>query len=335
VKNLSKLAALISGIVLVFSVFLYCPPVAAQTVQQGTLLLSADTDCVVVFDGENLGALSSNSVKKIKADFGDHILTATFNGGSGVKKIITIKSTNQVIVKIAPDANIGARPALQKASPILKEDATNLTKEAATELYKAELLKQSPVDISKLKYYLSKGVDVHITDVHGWSLLHEAAFQGDTELINYCLKNGLPIDGKSIRNRVFFTPLSCAVEHSHSSAVIVLLRNKATYGIADGFAEFEYDSSNKYKGNFKDGKKDGLGTFYFANGTVYEGEWAKDKENGKGTMTWKTGDKYEGDWEDGWRTGQGTFTYGSYSRSNGDKYVGHFSKGRFSGNGTY
>lgn len=327
-KNLSKLAALISGIVLVFSVFLYCPPVAAQTVQQGTLLLSADTDCVVVFDGDTLGAFSTNTVRKIKADFGDHIVMATFAGNNLFKKTITVKNTVQMVIKLTPPIAHSARqPISNKSTVITKKDSLSLTKEAATELYKAELLLPSPVDISKLKYYLSKGVDVQTTDKNGWSLLHEAAFQGDTDLILFCLKNGLPVDGKSIHKKTFSTPLSTAIKENKYDAIKVLLRHNATYGIVDGYGEVEYDSSNRYKGNFKNGKKDGLGTFYYANGAKYEGNWGNDKENGKGTYTWEEVGKYEGDWSDGLQSGYGEMTFAEGT------YKGHFEKGKISGQG--
>jgi hypothetical protein len=42
-------------------------------------------------------------------------------------------------------------------------DSTHLTRAEATRLYKEELLKPSPVDIGKLKYFLSKHVDIHTT----------------------------------------------------------------------------------------------------------------------------------------------------------------------------
>jgi len=317
---------------------IYCHTAASQSSEQGTLLLSPDKNCIIVFDGENLGPFSANDVKKIKADIGDHILTATFEGNNMIRKIITVGNTTQVIVPItAPliEKDSSNHIVEKKSVPEAIIDTQNLTKEKATELYKAELLRPSPVDIGRLKYLLGKGVDIQTVDIHGWSLLHEAAYQGDTELVNFCLGKGLPIDAKAVYTIYFSTPLSCAIEQNHPETVKLLLSRNATYGVEDGYGEIEYDSSNKYKGNFKDGKRSGHGTFYFRNGAIYKGEWVKDKEDGKGIMNWPDGNKYEGEWQDGSRTGEGTFTYGSYSKFSGDKYVGHFEKSKFSGQGIY
>lgn len=320
IKN--KLKALFAVLIVLLSCSVFSNSAFAQTAEQGTLLLNPDSDCVIVFDGESLGTITANNVKKIKADFGDHILNATFAGNKTLKKIVTVNSTKQVIITISLTTDDEEMP-------------KKLSKEKATELYKAELLKPSPVDLKKLKYYLTKGVDVHTTDIHGWSLLHEAAFQGDTELIKFCLERGLPIDAKSTTIFDFSTPLSCANDQNHPDAAKLLLSHNATYGIADGYAEMEYDSSNKYKGDFKNGKRNGHGIFYYANGNVYDGEWTKDKQNGKGALTFLNAGKYEGDFIDGAMSGQGEFAVDSNSKFNGKKYIGHFEKNIFSGQGTY
>src|SRR5438045_4131604 len=70
----------------------------SQTVKQGSLLLSPDSNCVIIFDGENLGAFAANDVKKIKTDFGDHILVANFGSNNILKKTVSVKKTEQEIV---------------------------------------------------------------------------------------------------------------------------------------------------------------------------------------------------------------------------------------------
>ncbi len=82
-------------------------------------------------------------------------------------------------------------------------------------------------------------------------------------------------------------------------------------------------NTNKYVGEWKDGKQHGQGIFTFANGDKYVGEWKDGKEHGQGTDTWADGSKYVGEYKDGLEHGQGTFTY-----ADGDKYVGEFKDGK-------
>jgi len=309
-------------------------PCLAQTVQQGALLLSPDTDCVLVFDGEDLGHFSGSDVRKLKADFGEHLLMATFSDDVVLKKVINIKTTSQMVIKISPPKHVAEKKqTIADVEPDYKNDT--LSKDSATQFYKAELGKQSPVNIKKLKYYLSKGADVKATEIHGWSLLHEAAYQGDTDLILYCLQNGLPVNGISMNAYNFATPLSCAIDENHPRAAEFLLRKNGGYGISDGYKEIKYDSGNSYKGYIKNGKRDGQGTFYYSNGAVAEVEWVKDNKNGKGSMSWPSGSKFEGEFLNDKESGQGTYTFGQYTKFNGDRYIGHFYASEFSGRGVY
>ena len=41
----------------------------------------------------------------------------------------------------------------------------------------------------------------------------------------------------------------------------------------------------KYKGEWKDGKKHGQGILTYANGGKYEGEWKDNKKHGRGVQT--------------------------------------------------
>ena len=124
------------------------------------------------------------------------------------------------------------------------------------------------------------------------------------------------------------------------------------------FGSWAYSNSNKYVGEWKDGKNNGQGTYYyladdqfkgdkyvgefkdsirngqgtytFANGNKYVGEWKDGKNNGQGTYTFANGEKYVGEWKDDKNNGQGTFTF-----ANGDKYVGEFKDNKRNGQGTY
>lgn len=42
--------------------------------------------------------------------------------------------------------------------------------------------------------------------------------------------------------------------------------------------------SNKYFGQFKDGKRCGLGVFYYSNGEIYIGDWLNDLKHGFGIV---------------------------------------------------
>ena len=73
-----------------------------------------------------------------------------------------------------------------------------------------------------------------------------------------------------------------------------------------------YPSSNKYVGEWKDGKRDGQGTMTYTSGEKYIGEFKDGKRDGQGTFTYTSGEKYIGEFKDGNLNGQGTFF-----RSNG------------------
>ena len=92
---------------------------------------------------------------------------------------------------------------------------------------------------------------------------------------------------------------------------------------------YEY-SGNKYKGDWKNGKKNGQGTITYPDGTKYVGEFKEDSFHGQGTITYPDGIKYVGEWKNGNREGQGTWTH-----PDGTKYVGEFKDEKMNGQGTY
>ena len=44
----------------------------------------------------------------------------------------------------------------------------------------------------------------------------------------------------------------------------------------------EYENGDKYKGQWKDGKKDGKGEINYDNGANYNGDWKEDLKSGRG-----------------------------------------------------
>jgi hypothetical protein len=92
------------------------------------------------------------------------------------------------------------------------------------------------------------------------------------------------------------------------------------------FGSWTTSNSDKYVGEFKEGKIHGQGTYTFANGNKYVGEFKDDYISGQGTKTWVDGGKHVGEWKDDLPNGQGTFTY-----ANGNREVGEFKDGKLSG----
>ena len=70
-----------------------------------------------------------------------------------------------------------------------------------------------------------------------------------------------------------------------------------------------YANRDKFRAEWKNGKRNGQGTFTFASGDKYVGAYRDDKRNGQGTFTFASGDKYVGEYKDGKRNGQGTLTF--------------------------
>lgn len=53
--------------------------------------------------------------------------------------------------------------------------------------------------------------------------------------------------------------------------------------------------SNRYVGEFKEGKRHGFGTFYYANGAKYQGEWDNNVKHGQGIFIFEDGNIYSGE----------------------------------------
>lgn len=88
--------------------------------------------------------------------------------------------------------------------------------------------------------------------------------------------------------------------------------------------------TDKFVGNYQQGKIHGKGVYTWSDGDKYDGEWVSDKMHGKGVRTWTNGDKYNGEWKDDKMHGKGTYVW-----LNGDKYVGDWVSNEMHGKGIY
>ena len=244
-------------------------------------------------------------------------------------------------------------PVYAQQAPGAVDSARRQEQAAATTLYKAILESESPQSIKELTELIGKGADIQATAQDGWSLLHEAAMQGDVAAITLCINSHIPVDAPYTTAYSKTTPLYWAVQYEHADAVKLLQQNGATFGIPDGMGTQVYDSGNSYTGNFLNGEKVGQGIFYYVDSSRYEGAWDHDQQNGDGTFYWKNGDRYVGQVADNMLAGQGIFYYASGNRYegewkdsyqegkghfywlNGDDYEGDFVMGEKSGEGIF
>lgn len=73
----------------------------------------------------------------------------------------------------------------------------------------------------------------------------------------------------------------------------------------NGTGVMVFDSGNKYKGEFKNGKRNGTGTFVWSSGAKYQGEWKNDKMDGMGTYIFPDRRVYKGQFVMGKKQGKG------------------------------
>jgi hypothetical protein len=104
--------------------------------------------------------------------------------------------------------------------------------------------------------------------------------------------------------------------------------NKDDNVVVEKFKVISYQSSDKYEGETKDGKRHGKGKYTWVDGNVYEGDFLDGKRTGKGKYTWTDGGVYVGDFVNGDFNGKGKKTY-----SNGNIYEGDWKDGKRHGNG--
>jgi len=101
-------------------------------------------------------------------------------------------------------------------------------------------------------------------------------------------------------------------------------------GRANGSGTYLWKDGDRYVGSFQSGQPDGVGAKYFINGDRYEGEWKSGRYHGQGKYYWRGGSRYEGEFKEGRFEGQGKKYY-----PNGDHYEGQFQQGQFHGYGAY
>lgn len=95
--------------------------------------------------------------------------------------------------------------------------------------------------------------------------------------------------------------------------IMLLIGNTATAqciegDCTDGTGIMVFNSGNKYKGEFVDGKRQGEGTFVWASGAKYRGQWFNDQMHGEGTYVYPDRRVYKGQFVDGKKNGQGELT---------------------------
>jgi hypothetical protein len=78
--------------------------------------------------------------------------------------------------------------------------------------------------------------------------------------------------------------------------------------VVKGVRGRQFQSGDRYEGEFLNGHKSGKGTMRFANGDTYEGEWLSDRMHGHGLLD-RGGDTYRGEFFEGKRAGQGVQQY--------------------------
>ena len=62
--------------------------------------------------------------------------------------------------------------------------------------------------------------------------------------------------------------------------------------------EYRADGSEKFSGQWREGRMHGRGKRIFSNGDHYEGEYIKGMYNGLGAFTWADGHSYEGEFRE-------------------------------------
>lgn len=88
--------------------------------------------------------------------------------------------------------------------------------------------------------------------------------------------------------------------------------------------------SNRYEGNYINGKKHGNGRFFWANGSTYRGQFVYDCLQGEGEYIWYDGRKYKGDWKANEMHGHGKFFW-----PNNNFYEGYYKHDKKQGFGVF
>lgn len=95
------------------------------------------------------------------------------------------------------------------------------------------------------------------------------------------------------------------------------------------FGKMEWNSGDKYLGEFCFGKPHGKGILTYTNGASYEGEFRFGNPHGFGKMIYEDKSVYEGEWQNGLKHGEGGYSYKC-----GDEFYGNFDNDIIQGQGT-
>ncbi len=136
-------------------------------------------------------------------------------------------------------------------------------------------------------------------------------------------KIGVNILGFVIAFFLMMTPLYAFEENSWDQHYQECIEGNCE----NGKGTMTYYSTQKYVGEFKNGKRHGQGTLYLPLGPVLEGTWRNDQIV-EGTATFPDGTRYTGTWEFGYRHGEGELIY-----PDGRRYIGQFHGGNRHGRG--
>lgn len=76
-----------------------------------------------------------------------------------------------------------------------------------------------------------------------------------------------------------------------------------------GYGVFEFNTGDRYEGDWRDGKMHGQGSYYHANGAVYIGMYKEGERHGYGTYKWPEGDMYIGEYVKNKKEGKGQYIF--------------------------
>jgi hypothetical protein len=92
------------------------------------------------------------------------------------------------------------------------------------------------------------------------------------------------------------------------------------YGVVQWFMNGK--ATDRFEGEYLNGRRHGRGVFSWANGDRYEGGYSEDNRAGVGVFTWGKGGRYDGEWHDNLPNGKGKLT-----KPDGTTYAGTFKNG--------
>ena len=100
--------------------------------------------------------------------------------------------------------------------------------------------------------------------------------------------------------------------------------------LPNGKGKIFFSTGDKYKGDFREGRREGTGKYVFSDKTEYKGKFINNKFDGKGTIEWTNNIKYEGEFSEGYLNNEGILF-----DKEGEKYEGNFKNNFFEGKGKY